>query len=404
MDCSNEVGELARSRNFVQQITATAEGVNDVTEKDRLLMSRALKLAANGIGQVSPGPLVGCVIAGPDGEVVGEGFYVYEKLKHAETYALEQAGARAKGATAYVSLEPHAHHGRTPPCTDALIKARIARVVAPIEDPNPKVSGKGFAHLRSAGVAVSVGLLAGEAEKLNEKYLHFMRTGRPFVHLKLAASLDGKIATRTGDSRWITGTESRARVHELRHEYDAILIGAGTALADDPLLTDRSGKKRRRPLVRVVLDETFKTSLESQLIKTANESPVLIFTGDSAPLAEGEKLELAEAGGAEVVRDAANTRNSFAVLEELGRRSLQSVLVEGGASVAGSFLDAGLVNKVSFFIAPLIIGGREAPMAIGGHGAETLAHALELRDIEITQRGQDIEVTGYPRAKIRAEG
>src|SRR6266498_3646400 len=200
-------------------------------------MSRALGLAAKGIAQVSPGPLVGCVIVDAQGEVAGEGFYVYEKLKHAETYALEQAGARAKGGTAYVSLEPHAHHGRTPPCTDALIQSGVGRVVAPIEDPNPKVSGKGFEHLRAASVDVSVGLLAREAAKLNEKYLHFMRTGRPFVHLKLAESLDGKIATRTGDSRWITGAEARERVHDLRHEYDAVLVGAGTALADDPLLT-----------------------------------------------------------------------------------------------------------------------------------------------------------------------
>src|SRR6185295_7283280 len=200
---------------------------------------------------------------------------------HAETYALEQAGARAKGATAYVSLEPHAHHGRTPPCTDALIKAGIARVVAPTEDPNPRVSGKGFTHLRSAGLEVSVGLLSSEAEKLNEKYLHFMRTGRPFVHLKLAASLDGKIATRSGDSRWITGAEARARVHELRHEYDAILIGAGTARADNPLLTDRSGKTRRLPLVRVVLDEALELSTDSQLVRTANDTPLLIFAGES---------------------------------------------------------------------------------------------------------------------------
>ena len=381
----------------MQQTTATAEGVaGDWTETDRRLMSRALALAAKGVGLVSPGPLVGCVIASPKGEIVGEGFYVYEQLKHAETYALEQAGARAKGATAYVSLEPHAHHGRTPPCTDALIKAGIARVVAPIEDPNPKVSGKGFEHLRAAGVEVSVGLLAREAEKLNEKYLHFMRTGRPFVHLKLAASLDGKIATRTGDSRWITGAESRARAHELRHEYDAILIGAGTALTDDPLLTDRSGKKRRRQLVRVALDETLKISPESQLIKTVNESPVLIFAGDSAPASKSEALQSA---GVEVIRDATNGRDLATILEELGQRSLQSVLVEGGGSVAGNFLDAGLVNKVSFFIAPTIIGGREAPTAVGGKGAETLADALELQDVEISQRGRDIEVTGYPKSK-----
>jgi len=388
---------MAYLSNFVQQTTATAEGVaGDWTEIDRRLMSRALALAAKGVGLVSPGPLVGCVIASPKGEIVGEGFYVYEQLKHAETYALEQAGARAKGATGYVSLEPHAHHGRTPPCTDALIKAGIARVVAPIEDPNPKVSGKGFEHLRAAGVEVSVGLLAREAEKLNEKYLHFMRTGRPFVHLKLAASLDGKIATRTGDSRWITGAESRARAHELRHEYDAILIGTGTALTDDPLLTDRSGKKRRRQLVRVVLDETLKMSPDSQLVKTVKESPVLIFAGDSAPASKSEALESA---GVEVIRDAANGRDLATIMEELGRRSLQSVLVEGGGNVAGNFLDATLVNKVSFFIAPTIIGGREAPTAVGGKGAETLADALQLQDVEISQRGRDIEVTGYPKSK-----
>jgi diaminohydroxyphosphoribosylaminopyrimidine deaminase/5-amino-6-(5-phosphoribosylamino)uracil reductase len=357
-------------------------------------MTRALALAAEGVGQVSPGPLVGCVIANPSGEVVGEGFYVYEKLKHAETYALEQAGLRARGATAYVSLEPHAHHGRTPPCTDALINAGLARVVFPIEDPNPKVSGKGIEHLRSANVQVSVGLLAREAEQLNEKYLHFMRTGRPFVHLKMALSLDGKIATRTGDSRWITGAEARQRVHELRHEYDAILVGAGTALTDDPLLTDRSVRPRRRPLVRVVLDETLKISPDSRMVATANEAPVVVFAGQEVKKSVVEELQ---ARSVEVVqgiwRDLAET------LGELGRRSIQSVLVEGGASVAGKLLDTGLINKVSFFIAPLIIGGREAPGAIAGRGAETLAQVLELEDVEVNTRGRDLEVTGYPKRR-----
>ena len=369
--------------------------VSDWTELDRTLMGRALELAAKGIGLVSPGPLVGCVIASPDGEVFGEGCYIYEQLKHAETYALDQAGARAKGATAYVSLEPHAHHGRTPPCTDALIKAGIARVIAPIEDPNPKVSGKGFAHLRTAGLDVSVGLLSREAEKLNEKYLHFIQTGRPFVHLKLASSLDGKIATRTGDSRWITGAESRARVHELRHEYDAILIGAGTARVDDPLLTDRSQKKRRKALVRVVLDEKLTISPDSKLVQTAVESPLLIFAGDSVPSSQIDSL----ASAVEVVRDAANGRDLAIVLAELGGREIQSVLVEGGANVAGKFLDAGLVDKVSFFIAPRIIGGNDAPTAVGGQGARKLAEGIELQDVEVTQRGQDVEFTGYPRRK-----
>lgn len=378
----------------VQRTSAIVEGAaSDWSEKDRRLMSHALLLAAKGSGQVSPGPLVGCVIASSEGDVLGEGFYVYEQLKHAETYALEQAGARAKRATAYVSLEPHAHHGRTPPCTDALIKAGIARVVVPVEDPNPKVSGKGFAHLRSAGLEVTVGLLSREAERLNEKYFHFMRTGRPFVHLKLASSLDGKIATRTGDSRWITGAESRARVQELRHEYDAILIGAGTARSDDPLLTDRSQKKRRKPLVRVILDEKLEISAESKLIQTADESPVLIFAGDSS--AESGSC----ARGVEVVRDAANGRDLTLVLAELGKREIQSVLVEGGANVAGKFLDARLVNKVSFFIAPKIIGGSDAPTAVGGQGARKLAEGIELQDVEVTQRGQDVEFTGYLRTK-----
>lgn len=378
----------------MQQTTATMQNeIGEWTEADHRFMQRALALAAEGAGQVSPGPLVGCVIVSPAGEIVGEGFYVYEKLKHAETYALEQAGTRAHGATAYVSLEPHAHHGRTPPCTDALINGGVSRVISPIDDPNPKVSGKGFAHLRAAGVDVLVGLLAREAQQLNEKYLHFMATGRPFVHLKLAASLDGKIATSAGESQWITGTESRARVHELRHEYDAILVGIGTALADDPLLTDRSGKARRRPLARILLDQSLKIPVNAKLVTTTAEAPLIIFAGKDA---ETSKLDSLRSSGVEVVSDETNGRDLPAVLAELGRRSIQSLLVEGGASVAGNLLEAGLVNKVSFFLAPIIIGGRDAPGAIGGAGAQRLADALKLHDVEIVRHGQDIEVTGYP--------
>jgi diaminohydroxyphosphoribosylaminopyrimidine deaminase/5-amino-6-(5-phosphoribosylamino)uracil reductase len=358
--------------------------------QDQSLMKRALELAAKGAGQVSPGPLVGCVIASPEGEILGEGFYVYEQIKHAESYALEQAGPRAKGATAYVSLEPHAHHGRTPPCTTALIEAGIARVVAPIEDPNPLVAGRGFEHLRARGVEVSVGLLAREAEKLNEKYLHFMRTGRPFVHLKLAVSLDGKIATRTGDSRWIAGEQARARAHELRHECDAIMVGAGTVAVDDPLLTDRSGLPRRRQLTRIVMDERVQTTPSSQLARTARQAPVLLFGSASADEAAISALE---SQGVEVILDAVSCRITFSVLKELGQRSIQSVLLEG------DFIDAGHVDKVTFFVAPLIIGGRAAPSAIGGLGAAKMAEALRLTDVEITHRGEDLEITGYLRSK-----
>jgi diaminohydroxyphosphoribosylaminopyrimidine deaminase/5-amino-6-(5-phosphoribosylamino)uracil reductase len=364
------------------------------TDTDRRMMARALELSLKGVGQVSPGPLVGCVVVSPSGEIVGEGFYLFEQVKHAETIALEAAGERARGATAYVSLEPHAHHGRTAPCTDVLIAAGIKRAVAPIEDLNPKVSGKGFAHLRAAGITVHTGLLSEEAAQVNEAYLHYMSTGLPFVHLKLAVSLDGKIATRTRDSRWITGPESRARAHELRHAYDAILIGAGTAETDDPLLIDRSGLPRRRPLVRVVLDDKIRLSPKSQLATTTSQAPVIVFGG-------GKSKELG-ARGVEIVNS--NRGDLLGVLRELGSRSIQSVLVEGGSTIAGEFIEAGLVNKVTFLIAPKIIGGTTALSAVGGKGVEMMSAALELDRTTVVQRGKDIEVTGYPRSnKGRAD-
>ena len=357
-----------------------------MTETDRRMMERALELAKRGVGQVSPGPLVGCVIVSASGEIAGEGFYIFEELNHAETIALALAGEKARGGTAYVSLEPHAHHGRTPPCTDALIAAGIKRVVAPIEDLNPKVSGKGFAHLRAAGLEVETGLLAEQATQINEAYLHYMRTGRPFVHLKFAVSLDGKIATRTGDSRWVTGDQSRARVHLLRHSYDAILVGAGTALKDDPLLTDRSGLPRRRPLLRVVLDDKVQLSPESKLATTTAEAPVLV-------VGRSENKDLLDKGVEILPLDPSDLRT---VLDALGRRSIQSVLVEGGSSITGAFFDAKLVNKVSGFIAPKIIGGTNAPIAVGGRGITRMAEALELERISVVQHGRDVEVTGYP--------
>lgn len=358
-------------------------------------MQRALDLAARGIGQVSPSPLVGCIIARDDGEVVGEGFYLYERLRHAETLALEEAGERARGATAFVSLEPHAHQGRTPPCTDALINTGVRRVVAPIKDPNPLVNGRGFDALRAAGIKVETGLLAAEAERLNEIYIYAMRHARPFVHLKLASSLDGRIATRTGDARWITGRKARERVHQLRHAYDAIMVGAGTAVADDPLLTDRSHLPRRRPLVRIVLDEELRLSPDSQLARTARDggAPVIVFTSMRA---DAKATAALEACSVEVVRASSGSRDLEAVLKILHERSIQSVLIEGGAKVAGMFLDARLINKVSFFMAPLIIGGSDAKPAVDGTGAALLADATRLHDVEFARHGDDVEITGYP--------
>src|SRR2546427_9118868 len=358
------------------------------------MMRRALELAVRGVGHVSPGPLVGTVIVDRGGQIVGQGFYVYDQVNHAETIALEQAGEHARGATAYISLEPHAHQGRTPPCTEALIKAGIKRIVAPIEDPNPKVSGRGFAHLREAGVEVCTGLLAKEAARLNEAYIHYMHTGRPFVHLKMAVSLDGKVATRTGESRWITGIEARACAHELRHQYDAIMVGLGTVRADDPLLTDRSGKGRRLPLVRIVIDQCLQISPESQLVHTAKESPLLIFARADF---ETAALSALQSQGVDVITDSDIGNELVNVFEALGRRSIQSVLVEGGATLAGLLIDAGLVNKVTFFVAPMIIGGHDAPSAIGGAGAEKIADAFRLTDVEVKQHGCDVEITGYPR-------
>jgi diaminohydroxyphosphoribosylaminopyrimidine deaminase / 5-amino-6-(5-phosphoribosylamino)uracil reductase len=241
---------------------------------------------------------------------------------------------------------------------------------------------------------VSFGLMAREAQRLNEKYFHFMKTGRPFVHLKLATSLDGKIATRSGDSHWITGEVARARVHELRHEYDAIMVGAGTAKTDDPLLTDRSGLPRRKALVRVVLDQMLEVSTESKLANTAVDSPVMILAG---PEPDASRRSALEAKGVEIV--STPERDLTLVLAALGKRSIQSVLVEGGANVAGALLHARLIDKVTFFMAPRLIGGREAPNAIGGVGANLLTDAIDLEDVEITQRGVDYEITGYPKPR-----
>ncbi len=375
------------------QINPDKLKTKDYNKTDIEMSERALELAARGVGQVSPSPLVGCVIVSKKGDVVGEGTYVYDEVTHAEVLALKEAGSKAKGGTAYVSLEPHAHQGRTEPCTEALINAGIKRVVAPIEDPNPLVSGKGFQVLREKGIEVVTGILGEEAAEQNEKFIHWHKTGRPFVHLKMAISLDGRIATRTGDSRWITGEESLKRVHKIRHEHDAILVGANTALVDNPSLTDRSGKRRRRNLVRVILDNSLRINQNSKVVLTAHDFPTLVFTSSD----NKETISSLENEGVDVVNIAEGGRNLQGVLQELGRREIQSVLVEGGTEIAGSFYDAKLIDKISFFIAPMVIGGKDALPAIGGQGSQVLSSAMRLNNVKIAHHGKDIEVTGYPQ-------
>jgi diaminohydroxyphosphoribosylaminopyrimidine deaminase/5-amino-6-(5-phosphoribosylamino)uracil reductase len=363
-----------------------------VNETDLRHLQRSIDLASEGVGLVSPNPLVGCVVVAQNGDVVGEGTYVYDDITHAEAIALQQAGTRAQNGTAYVSLEPHAHHGKTPPCTEALINAGSNRVVAPIEDPNPLVSGNGFERLREAGVDVLTGVLADQATKLNEKFICWHTKKRPFVHLKLAMSLDGRISLNRSVSTALSGDAALKRVHELRHEHDAILIGANTAIVDNPSLTDRSGKPRRRPLVRVVLDNSLRLPKDHKLVTTTKDAPTLVFTSNIDPVGTTPLLD----AGVEIVPIAGGPRNLEEVLQELYRREIQSVLVEGGSEVAGAFIDAKLVDKISLIIAPIIIGGKDAPAAISGDGVSCLSDSCRLGDVSITQLGADIEITGYP--------
>ncbi len=361
----------------------------DFSEIDLKWTQRALELAALGVGQVSPNPLVGCVIVDSKGEVVGEGTYIYEQVVHAEVIALKKAAERARGGTAYVSLEPHAHTGRTPPCTDALIKAGIKRVVCPIEDPNPLVSGRGFEVLRKHGIEVVTGLLAKEAYRLNEKFFIWHRKRRPFIHLKMATSLDGRISLNRSVSTALSGEKALGRVHDLRHEHDAILVGANTVVVDDPLLTDRSGKPRHRKLVRIVLDNRLRIPLNSKVVKTAKEFPTIIVSKSN----NEQRIRSLLSEGVEIIPH--DARDLTGLLKVFYEKQIQSILVEGGASVSGSFVDSGLVDKVTFIFSPLIIGGQNAPVAVEGQGAESLSKALRLKDLQVREYDGDFEITGY---------
>jgi diaminohydroxyphosphoribosylaminopyrimidine deaminase/5-amino-6-(5-phosphoribosylamino)uracil reductase len=348
---------------------------------DRDWMTQALTLAERGRGYVEPNPLVGAVVV-RDGRLVGEGWHQRYGEAHAEINALAAAGDAARGATLYVTLEPCCHVGKTPPCTDAVIRAGVARVVAAMSDPFPQVAGKGAEQLRGAGIAVEVGLCEAEARRLNAPYLKLLAKGRPYVHLKWAMTLDGKIATRSGDSKWISNEASRRRVHELRGRMDAIVVGIGTVLADDPLLTVRPPGARTP--VRVVLDKRGRTPPLSKLAQSARDTPTWIVTTHhpAEPLREL---------GCEVL----NLPDVPALLDEMGRRRMTNILVEGGMAVLGSFRDIREIDEVHVFIAPRLAGGTDAKTPIGGHGAETIAQALSLSAWQVEMIEGDVYLHGW---------
>ena len=357
---------------------------------DEQWMRRALELAECGRGFVEPNPLVGAVLVRDD-VVVGEGWHQRYGQAHAEVNALAAAGELASGATLYVTLEPCCHHGKTPPCTDAVLRAGVARVVAAMADPFPQVAGKGATLLRDAGLPVEVGVCQAAARQLNAPYLKLLRTGMPYVHLKWAMTLDGKICTRTGDSQWISNEVSRRRVHELRGRMDAIVVGIGTALADDPQLTARPPGPRQA--LRVVLDSAARLPLNSQLVRTAREIPVLVAVHPGADAERVLALRALGCQGAALPRWPAAS-HSGALLAELGQQRLTNVLVEGGSEIHGSFVDAGEVDEVHVFIAPRLAGGREAKSPVGGVGLEKIADALRLTDWSAEMVAGDVLLHG----------
>jgi diaminohydroxyphosphoribosylaminopyrimidine deaminase / 5-amino-6-(5-phosphoribosylamino)uracil reductase len=360
---------------------------------DLRCMKMALRLASRGAGWVSPNPMVGAVVV-QAGDVVGRGWHHRYGEPHAEVMALKAAGNLARGATLYVTLEPCHHHGQTPPCTEAILAAGVSRVVAATADPNHRVSGGGAAFLKARGLQVDMGLLEAAAQRLNEAWFAWVEADRPFVIAKAACSLDGKIATRTGDSQWLTGEAARACAHRLRHECDAILVGVGTVLADDPQLTARLPRGRPKDPIRVVLDSRLRLLLTARVLHLNSPAPTWIATTPAAP---PDRLKALEDLGAEVLVMPAETGRVALkpLILELGRRRVQSLLVEGGAEVLGAFFDQRLVDKFYFFYAPKFLGGQEALSVIGGAGADRLAQAPRSRNLTLRRLGPDLLVCGY---------
>ena len=376
----------------------------DSSTDDRFT-ARALEVARQGVGLASPNPHVGAVLV-KNGEIIGEGTQTYASRKHAEVLALERAGAAARGATLYLNLEPCCHMGRTGPCVDAILAAGVARVVACMADPNPLVAGKGFERLRAGGISVTTGIREPEARHLNQAFAKWIQTRCPLVTIKAALTLDGKIAPFRGEAaktgapavggaerEWISGAIARAHVQELRHQSDAILVGIGTALADDPLLTDRSGRPRRRPLLRVVADSRLRLPVDSQLVQSAQEDLVVFcVSGDAL-----RKKELERRGvRVEIVEPVAATGRPDLqqILCLLGEREITSLLIEGGSLIHGAALAGDLADKVFLYYAPRILGGNGVPLA-AGVGFHRLGDAPHVRDITLHRFGEDFAVEGY---------
>jgi diaminohydroxyphosphoribosylaminopyrimidine deaminase / 5-amino-6-(5-phosphoribosylamino)uracil reductase len=394
------------------------------TPHDQQLMQQALELAREGVALASPNPCVGAVIVSALGEVVGRGTHTYEGRKHAEILAIEQAGEKARGATLYLNLEPCSHTGRTPPCADVVVKAGIKRVVVSMRDPNPLVSGGGLAKLRAAGVEVQEGLLEAEARKLNEAFAKYIRHKIPFVTLKTAMTMDGKIAPPPPELEappemavpapsggWITSELARAHVQELRHANDAIMVGVGTVLADDPLLTDRTGLPRRRPLLRVILDSRLRLPLESRVVKTARNDLIVFCC-----FAEENKRRELEARGVFVEQvpmqrppndgtlvfpggtpPVEGRPDLDRVMAELGRREITSLIIEGGAMVNWAALSAGVVDKVFFYYAPKILAGTGSIPFATGAGYRRISEAASVKSLTLHRFGEDFAVEGYLR-------
>jgi diaminohydroxyphosphoribosylaminopyrimidine deaminase/5-amino-6-(5-phosphoribosylamino)uracil reductase len=363
---------------------------NSFSADDTRLMARALEMARRGEGFVEPNPMVGCALTREE-EVIAEGWHHRFGGPHAEVEAIRAAGEAAIGSTMYVTLEPCCHHGKTPPCTEAIIAAGVRKVVVAHRDPFPPVDGGGLERLRAAGIEVRVGLLEAEARKLNAPYLKLVRSGRPWVIAKWAMTLDGKIATRTGDSHWVSSEASRAVVHRLRGRMDAIAVGAETARRDNPLLTARPAGPRIA--TRVVVDSSASLSPESQLVQTLQSAPLLVAASATAP--EENVAALRDAGCEVLAFDGASHAVCLEqLLDELGRRRMTNVLVEGGARLLGSLWDAGLIDEFHVFLAPKVVGGESAASPVAGLGRELMSQAGALEDIAIEHIGSDVYLRG----------